>query len=99
MEVVNSQSISKPVILLKILENNTLAAVNSDSVVRMLDVQKLTLISGFKVGITHKRYRTKVLDFSHDAQYFATISATVRESLLYSSKTKNDNFLRCVFYG
>ena len=88
MKVVNSQTVSKPVILLKILDNNTLAAINADSVVRILNVETLELINGFKVGITHQHYKTKVVDYSRDAKYFATLSANARESLLYSAETK-----------
>ncbi len=88
MKVVNSQTISKPVILLEILDDGTLAAVNADSVVRILDKESLELVSGFKVGITHERYKTKVVAYSHDAKYFATLSANARESLLYNATSK-----------
>jgi WD40 repeat protein len=88
MKVVNSQTVSKPVILLEILDDGTLAAVNADSVVRILDKESLELISGFKVGITHQRYKTKVVAYSHDAKYFATLSADARESLLYNAESK-----------
>jgi len=88
MKAVNTQSISTPVVLLKILDDGTLAAVNAESVVRILNLQTLALINGFKVGIKHERYRTKVVDYSHDAKYFATLSSTAREALLYSAQTK-----------
>ncbi len=88
MKAVNTQSISKPVILLKILQNGTLAAINSESIVRILNPENLSLVSGFKVGITHKRYKNRVLDYSYDSKYLATLSATAKESLLYNTQTK-----------
>lgn len=88
MEVVKSQSVSKPVILLKILDDGSLVAVNAESVVRIFNAETLELLNGFKVGITHERYRTRVFDYSHDANYFATLSTDIREALLYSAQTK-----------
>ena len=88
MKAVTAQSISKPVILLKMLQNGTLVAVNSDSIVRILNPENLSLVSGFKVGITHKRYKNRVLDYSYNSKYLATLSATEKESILYSTQTK-----------
>ncbi|WP_457744020.1 WD40 repeat domain-containing protein [Sulfurimonas sp.] len=88
MQVVNSQSISSAVILLKILDDGTLVAINSDTTVRMLYKETLELINGFKVGIKHERYKTKVVAFSNNAHYFTSISSNAKESILYNAQTK-----------
>jgi len=88
MQVVNSQTISKPVVLLKILDDGTLVAINSDTTVRILDKVTLELVNGFKVGINHERYKTKVVAFSNNANYFASISSNAKESILYNAQTK-----------
>lgn len=88
MEVVNSKNINEPVILLKMLNNNSLAVVDSQTTVRFFDPQTVSLLNGFKVKIRHKRYRERMIAFSSDAHYFASVSPDCKESRLYSADTK-----------
>ncbi len=88
MEVINSISVAKPVILLKILQNGELVVINSETIVRVLDRETLKLINGFKVGILQKNYRTRVVDYSENGTYFTTLSSDARESLFYNAHTK-----------
>ncbi len=89
MEVVDSKNIKEPVILLKILNNNSLLVVDSHTTVRFFDSDTLSLIDGFKVKIHHPRYQQNVVAFSSNAAYFATVSPSYRESRLYNAATKN----------
>ena len=88
MEVVKVKNIKEPVILVKIMKNNTLLIVDADTTVRYFDKYDLTLLSGFKAKITHKRYKTSVVAFSNNKEYFASMSSDCKEARLYSVKTK-----------
>ena len=88
MKTVISKSISKPVIMMKILEDSSLVAVDVETTVRYFDKATLELKSGFKVGIKHPHYSTPVVTFSNDGKYFATITSNAKESRLFNAKTK-----------
>jgi len=88
MEVVKSKGINKAVILLKLLDDGKLLAVDSETTVRFMDNGDLSMIDGFRVNIIHKRYKTKVVEFSNDGEYFTALTSDCKESRLFSSKTK-----------
>jgi hypothetical protein len=88
MKVIQSKSIAKPVILMKILNDGRLLVVDNETTIRFFDKKSLALKGGFKVGVTHKHYSTPVVAFSNDAKYFALITADERESKLFNTKTK-----------
>ena len=88
MEPIKKIKINKPIILIKFLDNDKLLIVTSQTTIKYLDKDTLNIISGFKANIVHARYRTKVVSFSNDGNYFASISADCRESKLYNTKTK-----------
>jgi len=88
METVKSKSIVKPVILLKILNDDSLLAIDKYTTIRFYDKDTLELKNGFKANIEHKYYANSVVAFSNNGKYFATLSADARESLLYNAKTK-----------
>jgi outer membrane protein assembly factor BamB len=88
MKVVVSQSISKPIILLKILDDGSLVAVDSLTTIRYLNKTTLKTKSGFKVAIEHKYYKTNVVAFSNDGKYFASVSPSTKSSLLYDVQSK-----------
>jgi WD40 repeat protein len=88
MEIVQSKSVVKPVILMKILDDDSLVVVDSDTTVRYFNKKTLELQSGFKVGVTHKRYKTPVVAFSNDGNYFALLSSDAKESRFFNAQTK-----------
>ncbi len=88
METVKNKSISKPVILLKILKDDSLVAVDNYTTIRFFNKETLELKNGFKANIHHKYYANSVVAFSDNGKYFATLSADARESLLYNAQTK-----------
>ncbi|MEN4053203.1 MULTISPECIES: WD40 repeat domain-containing protein [Sulfurimonas] len=88
MEIVQSKSVVKPVILMKILDDNTLLVVDAETAVRYFNKENLELQNGFKVGVTYKRYKTPVVAFSNDGNYFALLSLDLKESRLFSTQTK-----------
>ena len=88
MEVIESKNIKEPVILLKMLSNNSLLVVDSQTTVRFFDPNTVTLLHGFKVKIRHKRYKESMVAFSNDAKYFASISPDGKKTILYNGNTK-----------
>ena len=88
MEIVQSKSVAKPVILMKILDDNALLVVDAETTVRYFDKDTLELKSGFKVGVIHKRYKSPVVAFSNDGNYFALLSSDAKESRLLNTLTK-----------
>ena len=90
MKSIRKKNFKKAIILIKILDDNTLLVVDSLTTVRILDKENFELISGFKANIKHLRYKTNVLSFSSDGNYFASLSSDCKESLLYNVKTKKN---------
>jgi len=88
MKPVLSKSIAKPIVLIKILNDERLVVVDNETTVRFFDKKDLALKNGFKAGVIHKHYTTPVVAFSNDANYFALISADEKESKLFNAKTK-----------
>jgi len=88
MKAVKSQSISKAVVLLQILDDGTLVAINADTTVYNFNIESFKLLDGFKVGIKHARYKTKVIAYAQDAKHFASLTSTAKESILYDIQAK-----------
>jgi len=88
MEVLQVKNIKEPIILVKIMKNNTLLVVDAETTIRYFDKYSLSILSGFKAKIHHKRYKTNVVAFSNDKQYFAALSTDCRETKLFNLKTK-----------
>jgi len=88
MEIVKSKSIKKPIISLKILDDERLVVVDSETTIRYLDKNSLDMLNGFKVDIKHLRYKTQVFDFSKDGEFFAALTSDCKESRLYSAHSK-----------
>lgn len=88
MEALRSKNFKEPIVLLKILDDGNLLLVDSKTTVRYLDKNTLDIINGFKVNINHLRFKNTVVQFSSDAETFATLSSDCKESRLYNAKTK-----------
>lgn len=88
MKPVNSKNVVKPVILLQILEDNTLLVIDANTTVRYFKHDSLELFGGFKVEIQHTRYKSSVVAYSQNGRYLATLSADCRESRLYNTQSK-----------
>ncbi len=88
MEAIKTVNVKKPIIAMKILDNDTLLVIDSETTIRYLGLSEYNLKSGFKVNIKHERYKTNMVASSNDGHYLATASADCRESRLYSLKTK-----------
>ena len=88
MKPVRNKSLDEAIVLLKIIDNNTLVVVDAKTTIRLLDKNSLEMIDGFKVKINHQYYKSRVTDFSSDGNYFTTLSADRRESKLYNAKSK-----------
>ncbi len=81
---------SEAIIFIKILEDDSLLVADSQTTVRYFNKEDLSLLSGFKAKIEHKRFKTHVVSFTNNGSYFASLSADCRETLLFNSKTKKN---------
>jgi len=88
MEILRSKNIQKAIVLIKILDDKKLLVVDNDTTIRMLHLDDLSNEGGFKVNVHHQRYKSSVVAFSNDGEYFATLSSDVKESRLYNAKRK-----------
>lgn len=88
MNPVKKTKLTHPVILIKILDDETLLLVDTQTTIMYLNRDTLDVINGFKANISHSRYKTKVVAFSGDGDYFATLSSERKESRLFNAKTK-----------
>ena len=88
MNPIKKSKLSYPIILVKILDDGTLLLVDSQTTIMYLNKDTLDVIDGFKANILHVRYKTKVVAFSSNGEYFATLSAECKESKLFNAKTK-----------
>ncbi len=90
MNVIKSKNFKEPIVLTKILDDDTLLVVNSKTTIRYLNKDDLELINGFKANINHLRYKNSVVAFSSNGEYFASMSSNCHESKLYNAKTKKN---------
>jgi len=88
MEAVKIKNIKKPVILIKILENNKIVVIDNETTIRYFDRDNIDNVSGFKVKIKHERYKTDTVAVSNNGEYLATLSGDCKESILYNLVTK-----------
>ena len=88
MEPVKRKNLKEPIILTKLLDNSQLLVVDSKTTIRYFDPKNLDVLDGFKGNINHLRYKTSVIAFSSEGEFFATISADSKESRLYNATTK-----------
>jgi len=88
VEVIKSKGLQKPIVLLQMLEDGNLLAVDCDTTVRFLDINDFSMLDGFKVNIKHPRYVTRVVTFSRNVEFFATLTTDCKEARLYNANTK-----------
>jgi len=88
MEALKESNFNKAIIYTKILDDGSLLVVDESTSVRFLDIDTLSVKSGFKANITHNRYSSNMVYFTNDASYFISCSADAREAKLYNTKTK-----------
>ncbi|MEA2073688.1 MAG: hypothetical protein U9O86_08895 [Campylobacterota bacterium] len=88
MEIVQNKAFKKPIVLLKILNDGRLLVVDNETTIRYLNRDDFSTLDGFKVNIHHQRYKSHVVSFSNDGDYFASLTSSCKESRLYSAKSK-----------
>jgi len=79
---------NNPVIYTKCIDSSTLVLVEANSTIRYIDIDSLESLSGFKLNIEQKWYKSPVASFSDSGDHFALVSADAKYSTLYSAKTK-----------
>ena len=88
MKATREKNFNKPIILIKILDDDSLLVVDADTTVRYLDKTNFSILNGFKANIKHERYKTNVVSFTTTGSFFAAMSADCKESVLYNAQTK-----------
>lgn len=88
MKSLKRKEFLEPIVLIKVLDNESLLIVDKNTTVKILDKKTLEVISGFSAKISHERYKTNVVSFDDNGDFFSVITADCRESRLYNSKTK-----------
>ena len=88
MKSVKETNLKEAIIKIKVLDDGKLLVVDSKTIVRYLDINTLSTISGFKGGISHLRFKNQVVDFSNNASNFVVITENSRKALLYHTKSK-----------
>ncbi|MBA1437502.1 MAG: hypothetical protein FAF05_00705 [Epsilonproteobacteria bacterium] len=88
MEAIKSKSIKKPIVLLKLYDDGSLLVIDNETTIRFLDNDSLSLLDGFKARVKHDSYKGRVVDYSNNKLYLATLSSDLKESRLYNIKKK-----------
>ncbi len=88
MEAVKQKNFQQPIILTKILDDDRLLVVDATTTIRYLNKDTLEIVGGFKANITHMRYKTSVVAFSSDGEYFSSLTADCRQTKLFNTNTK-----------
>ncbi|MBU1216179.1 hypothetical protein KJ870_06075 [bacterium] len=88
MTPIKKIKLNDAIILTKILDDGSLLVVDEYTTCKYYNLENLDVIGGFKANITHLRYKTDVVAFSSDGEYFAAISSDCHDSKLYNTSTK-----------
>lgn len=88
MKEIKQVNFKYPIVLLKILDDSKLVVVDCKTTVRVLNKEDLKIVSGFKAGIKHERFKQNVVTFSNDGSKFAFLSSDCREARLFNAQTK-----------
>ncbi len=88
MNPFKKKNLAKPIILIKILDEDKLLIVDSQTTIMYLNKDTLDVLGGFKANMIHERYKNSVVAFSQDGEYFASISSDAKEARLFHTKTK-----------
>lgn len=76
------------IIAIKILNKNTALVVDENTTIRSVALETFDLNSQLLVNSPHPQIDTKVIAFSSNAHYFATVTPDMKESKLYDTKQK-----------
>ena len=88
MKPIGKKIFESPVILIKNLDSGDILCVDSSTSATILDKTTLGMKSGFRGGIKHENYTSRVVDFTTDVNYFVSVSSDAKESRLYDIGTK-----------
>ena len=88
MNPIKKKNYKKAIIFSKILDNGSLLIVDSDTTIMFLNKETLETLKSFEIGIKHLRYKSSVVSFSNDGNYFASLSSDCKEAILYETNTK-----------
>ncbi len=88
MNPARKSNFDETIIYTQILDEKTLLVVDAFTTIRYLNIENLAVKNELKIAILHPRYSTKVISFTSDGKYFASISQDAKESNLYETKRK-----------
>jgi len=88
MKVKRLKNYNEPIILIKKMDDHSLAVVDAKTTIYFLDREKLSIQEGFKAKIDHPRYNNKRVDISTNKKAFGSIVKEDKETRLFSIATK-----------
>jgi len=88
MKPISKKMFERPIIFLKNLDDGTLLSVDSNTTVTTLDKNTFGMKSGFRGKIIHDYHKSRVVDFTSDAEYFVSISSDAEVSKLFDLTTR-----------
>ncbi|MDY0116887.1 MAG: hypothetical protein RBR59_04840 [Sulfurimonadaceae bacterium] len=88
MEPLTSKKLSDPILLLKILDDGRFLVVDAKTNIRYLKRDTLEIEGGFRANIEHESFSHRVVSFSFDGAYFASLSTDKQEAKLFNATTK-----------
>ncbi|MCW8839275.1 MAG: hypothetical protein OQK11_11290 [Thiovulaceae bacterium] len=89
MNPIKKKNYNNAIILSKILSDDSILIVDSDTTLIFLDKKTLETIKKIEIDIKHKIYNNSVVSVSNDGNYVASISPDCRKSILYDSNSKS----------
>ena len=90
MDAIKKSNFKQAIIYTKVLDDDTLVVIDENTAIRFVNIENLSTNSGFKASITHGRYSSNIVYFSHDAKYFISCTADAREAKLYNTDTRKN---------
>jgi hypothetical protein len=88
MELLKSINIKKSILLLKRLNNGTIAIIDAQNTLRIIDPASYSVTGGFKSNIEHERLFGSHVDISADGAYSMSIVPGTDKAALFSTSKK-----------
>jgi len=88
MELLKQLNIKSAILKLKVLDNNKLAIIDAHNTLRIVELEKYKVVSGFKSNIIHERTFGDHVDIDESARLSASIIPSKAKAALFSVPKK-----------
>jgi len=89
MNPTKKKNYNKAIILSKVLDNDNIVIVDSDTTIKYLNKETLETLQNFEIDIKHQGYKNSVVSVNRDGKYMASLSQDRRKSILYEVNAQN----------